>query len=121
MLYIYFLLYIVYLIIYRETDNRLAVCPHRLACLLVLVGDSPDGGRCVLIGWRSLVLVGDSLDGGRCVLIGWRASWCWWEIVQTVGGVCSSVGVPPGVGGRISDGSGPGAWGEHTRDRKGVG
>ena len=79
MLYIYFLLYIVYLIIYRETVNRWAVCPHRLACLLVLVGDSPDGGRCVLIGWR--------------------ASWCWWEIVQTVGGVSSSVGVPPGVGG----------------------
>ena len=120
MLYIYFLLYIVYLIIYRETVNRWAVCPHRLACLLVLVGDSPDGGRCVLIGWRFLVLVGDSpdggrcvligwraswcwwvigSDGGRCVLIGWRASWCWWVIVQTVGGVCSSVGVPPGVGG----------------------
>ena len=39
MLYIYFLLYIVYLIIYRETVNRWAVCPHRLACLLVLVGD----------------------------------------------------------------------------------
>ena len=25
----------------------------------MLVGDSPDGGRCVLIGWRFLVLVGD--------------------------------------------------------------
>ena len=79
MLYIYFLLYIVYLIIYRETVNRWAVCPHRLACLLVLVGDSPDGGRCVLIGWRASWcwwVIGS--DGGRCVLIGWRASWCWW-------------------------------------------
>ena len=79
MLYIYFLLYSVHLIIYRGTGNRWAVCAHRLACLLVLVGDSPDGGRCMLIGWR--------------------ASWCWWVIVQTVGGVSSSVGVPPGVGG----------------------
>ena len=47
------------------------------------------------------MLVGDSPDGGRCVLIGGRASWCWWAIVQTVGGVYSSVGVPPGVGGHI--------------------
>ena len=29
----------------------------------------------------------------------WAFLWCWWVIVQTVGGVCSSVGVPPGVGG----------------------
>ena len=79
MLYIYFLLYSVHLIIYRGTGNRWAVCAHRWACLLVFVGDSPDGGRCMLIGGR--------------------ASGCWLVIVQTVGGVCSSVGVPPGVGG----------------------
>ena len=52
MLYIYFLLYSVHLIIYRGTGNRWAVCAHRWACLLVFVGDSSDGGRCMLIGWR---------------------------------------------------------------------
>ena len=68
MLYLYFLLYSVHLIIYMGTVNRWAVYAHRWACLLVLVGDSPDGGRCMLIGGR--------------------ASWFWLVIVQTVGGVC---------------------------------
>ena len=98
MLYIYFLLYSVHLIIYRGTGNRWAVCAHRCACLLVFVGDSSDGGRCMLIGWRfswCWCVIGS--DGVRCMLIGGRASWCWLVIVQTVGGVCSSVGVPPGV------------------------
>ena len=78
MSYLYFLLYIVYIIIYRGTVNLLAVCSSSVGVPLVLIGDSPDGGRCVLIGGR--------------------ASWCWCVIVQTVGGVFSSVGVPPGVG-----------------------
>ena len=115
MLYIYFLLYSVHLIIYRGTGNRLAVCAHRYACLLVFVGDGSDGGRGRLLGWGVIgsdggrcVLIGGRFswcwcvigsDGVRCMLIGGRASWCWLVIVHTVGGVCSSVGVPPGVGG----------------------
>ena len=79
MLYIYFLLYSVHLIIYRGTGNRWAVYAHRLACLLVLVGDR-----------FRLWAVCDHR---------WAFLWCWWVIVQTVGGVSSSVGVPPGVGG----------------------
>ena len=113
MLYIYFLLYIVYLIIYRETVNRWAVCPHRLACLLVLVGDrfrrwavcsSSMGGS-----WCWLVIV---QTVGGVFLVGWSASWCWC-VIGSGGGrflvlvgdrfmrwaVCSSsMGVPPGVG-----------------------
>ena len=99
MLYLYFLLYIVYIIIYRGTVNRWAVYAHWLACLLVLVGDmfrrwavcssSVGGSLCwwvivqtvggvFLIGGRFLVLVGDSPDGWRCVLIGWRSSGVGW-------------------------------------------
>ena len=78
MLYIYFLLYSVHLIIYRGTGNRWAVCAHRWAFLLVLVGDRFR--RWAMCAHR------------------WAFLWCWWVIVQTVGGVCSSVGVPPGVG-----------------------
>jgi len=33
---------------------------------------------------------------------------------KTVGGVCSSVGVSPGVGGHISDGARQGAGGQNT-------
>ena len=79
MLYLYFLLYSVHLIIYRGTVNRWAVCAHRLACLLVLVGDSPDGGRCMLIGgrasWCWLVIAS---GGGRCVLIGGASPGAGW-------------------------------------------
>ena len=42
----------------------------------------------------TLLYIVERLTGWRCVIIGLRASWCWRVIVQTVGGVCSSVGVP---------------------------
>ena len=67
---------------------------------LVLVGDSPDGGRCVPRRWACLlVLVGDSPDGGRCVP---RRLECLLVLVcdrfRRLSVCSSSVGVPPGVG-----------------------
>ena len=68
-----------------------------------------------LVDGRFLVLVGDSPDGGRCVP---RRLECLLVLVCDRfrrWAVCSSsVGVPPGIGGHISDGSRHGAWGQHT-------
>ena len=78
MLYLYFLLYIVYLIIYREnkTVGVFLIGVRSSWCWWWI---SPDGGRvphrCAFL----LVLVGDKYRRWAC---------------------SSSVGVPPGVGGR---------------------
>ena len=120
MLYLYLLLYIVYIIIYRENKT---VCVFLIGgraswCWWVI---SPGGGRCVPRRWEFLlVLVGDRFRRWAVCSSSVGGSWCCWVISPDGGrvphrcafllvlvgdksrrwAVCSSsVGVPPGVGG----------------------